>query len=106
MNWFILLAVLLVVGYFFILKSKSKTIKKCLSLLSLVFFLLIIFVFWSDKVIELSLFLPFVLGTLGIILGWLGIKGDLRISLIGLNLITLIIYFVLFFAATVGFQEP
>lgn len=106
MYWFILLAVFLIVGYYFVLKRKSKAIEKCFSLLSLVFFLLITSLFWSDKVIDISLFLPFVLGALGVILGWFGIKGDLRISLILLNLLALIMYSVLFFVATVGFQDP
>jgi len=104
MKWFVLLAVILLVGYYVVLKSKSKTIEKCLSLVSLILF--IISLLWSDKVIDMSLFLPFVLGVFGIMLGWFGIKGDLRISLVGLNVFALMFYAVAFFAATVGFQEP
>ncbi|WP_058949884.1 hypothetical protein [Oceanobacillus picturae] len=106
MHWFVLLAVLLIVSYYFILKSKSTTMKKCFSFLSLIFFLLIISVFWSDKVINISLILPFLLGISGIILGWFGIKSDLRISLIGLNILALVFYLIVFLMATVGFQEP
>jgi hypothetical protein len=106
MYWFVSLIALFIVGYYFVLKSKSAVIKKCFSLISLILFILIISVFWSDKVISISMVLPFVLGIFGIILGWFGIRGDLRISLIGLNLFALVIYSFLFLAATVGFQEP
>ncbi|KKE80744.1 MULTISPECIES: hypothetical protein [Bacillaceae] len=108
MVWIILLAIL-IVSYYFIIKSNSKITEKYFSLLSLVFAALTILPILSESfsfILKLSFFLPFVFGVLGIVLGWLGIKGDLRISLIGLNVLALGFYFIVFLMATVGFQEP
>lgn len=108
MTWIILIAVL-IVSYYFIAKSKSKIIEKVYSQLSLVFAALTILPVLSESfstILNFSLFLPFVFGVFGIVFGWLGIKGDLRISLIGLNILFLISYFIVFLMATVGFQEP
>ena len=106
MHWFVLFIVFIIVSYYFILKSNATTIEKSFSSLSFVFSLLIVSLFWSDKVINISLFSPFFLGFSGIIFGWMGIKGDVRVSLVLLNLFALILYAVLFFVASVGFKEP
>jgi|SRR5690625_22654 len=109
MMWLILL-VILIVGYYFIIKSKSKNVEKCFSLFSLVLFMLTTASFWNNKlfdfIIDISLFLPFVLGVLGVIFGWFGIKGNVRISLIGINILALFFYLIVFLMGTVGFQEP
>lgn len=108
MVWIILLAVL-IVSYYFIVKSNSKFIEKIFSLLSLVFTALTIIPFLSESfsfILELNFLLPFVFGMLGIILGWFGIKGDLRISLIGINVLILVFFLIVFLMVTVGFQEP
>jgi len=52
------------------------------------------------------LFLPFVLGMLGIIFGWAGIKGEVRISLLFINSLALIFYLFAFLIGTFGFKQP
>jgi hypothetical protein len=108
MAW-IILVVVLIVSYYFIVKNNSKITEKIFSLLSLVFAVLTIIPILSEVfsfVLNLSFFLPFVFGVLGIIFGWFGIKRDLRISLIGINVLALGFYLIVFLMATVGFQEP
>ena len=108
MVWVILLAIL-IIGYYFIIKRNAKITEKYFSLFSLIFAALAIIPILSESfsfVLRSSLFLPFVFGLLGIILGWFGMKGDLRISLIGLNSMVLVFYLIVFLMATVGFQEP
>lgn len=53
-----------------------------------------------------SLYLPFGLGILGILFAMVGVKGYVRLTLLGLNIIGLVGYLVIFIMATVGFQEP
>ncbi len=108
MVWIILLAVV-IVSYYFIVKSNSKIKDKIFSFLSLVFAVLTIIPILSEVfsfVLNMSLYLPFMFGVLGILFGWFGIKGDLRISLIGINVLVLGFYLFVFLMATVGFQEP
>ncbi|WP_337019195.1 hypothetical protein [Oceanobacillus massiliensis] len=108
MIWIVSLASL-IVSYYFIIKSNSQPVEKIFSLLSLIFVGLTILSFLSEFfsfIIKLSFYIPFGSGVLGIILGWFGIKGDLRISLIGLNVLTLGFYIFIFLMATVGFQGP
>lgn len=108
MIWIVLLAVL-IVSYYFIAKNKSKMIEKVFSQLSLVFGALTILPILSESfssILNFSLFLPIVFGMLGIVFGLLGIKGDLRISFIGLNVLGLVSYLIVFMMATVGFQQP
>jgi hypothetical protein len=109
MEWFFLL-VSLIVSYYFIIKAKSKNVEKSFSLLSLIMVMLMVSPLWSgrlfDYIIDISLFLPFVLGFLGIIFGWVGIKGGTRASFIVLNIMALLYYLIVFLMGTKGFQEP
>jgi len=59
-----------------------------------------------DYIIDISLFLPFVFGVLGIIFGWFGIKEGTRASFILINILALLFYFIVFLVGTIGFQEP
>jgi len=109
MIW-IYLALFLVLSYYFIIKSDSKTLQKFFSLLSGVFFILTISPLLSevifDFLIKISLFLPFVLGMLGIIFGWAGIKGEVRISLLFINSLAFLFYLLAFLMGTFGFKQP
>ncbi len=93
-----------------IIKTNSKPIEKCFSLLSQVFFIVTITLLWSDElfvfVINISLFFPFVFGVLGIIAGWFGIKGSVRISLLVINSLALAFYLIVFLIGTGGFRQP
>lgn len=109
MIW-IFLALFLVLSYYFIIKSDSKKLQKCFSLLSGVFFILTISPLWSEEIfgffIEISLLLPFVFSVLGIIFGWAGIKGEVRISLLFINSLAFIFYLFVFLLGTFGFKQP
>ena len=106
MIW-ICLALFLVLIYYII---NSKTLYKCFSFLSGVFFILTISPLLSEEIfdilIKISLFLPFVLGMLGIIFGWFGIKGEVRISLLFINSLAFIFYLFAFLIGTFGFKQP
>jgi|SRR5690625_252981 len=108
MEWITLLAIL-VVGYYIIKKSQAKVKEKCFSIFSLIF-LILAMPLWNDRlfdaVINISVFLPFVLGIFGIIWGSFGIKGNVRLSLIGLNVFAFAFYLIIFLMGTIGFQEP
>lgn len=101
MIW-ICLALFLVLIYSIIIRSNSnsKTIHKCFSFLSVTFFILTISPLLSEETfdffLKISLFLPFVLGMLGIIFGLAGIK-ELRISLLFINSLAFICYSIYFF---------
>ena len=109
MTWIFLL-VFLIVSYYFIIKAKSKNIEKSFSLLSLLMFMLMATPIWNERlfdyVIDISLFLPFVLGLLGIIFGWFGIKEGTGASFILMNILALLFYLIVFLMGTIGFQEP
>lgn len=59
-----------------------------------------------DLIIGPTLYLPFGLGIIGIIFAMFGVKGYVRLTLVGLNIFGLIGYLVIFIMATVGFQDP
>ncbi|GGH73424.1 hypothetical protein JOD43_000065 [Pullulanibacillus pueri] len=56
--------------------------------------------------ISIHSFFPFELNALGLILGWFGMKGNLRVALLILNLLSLFFHLFVFLMATYGFQEP
>lgn len=63
---------------------------------------------WNNVFFEFlyeSIYTPFVLGILGIISGFFGVK-DKRIILLVLNLSLLLVFGLLYFVAIIGFQEP
>lgn len=109
MTWLLLL-VFLIVSYYFVIKVKSKSIEKSFSLLSLLMFMLMATPIWNERlfdyIIDISLFLPFVFGLLGIIFGWFGIKEGTRASFILINILALLFYLIVFLMGTIGFQEP
>ncbi|MGN7408633.1 hypothetical protein [Sporosarcina sp. SAFN-010] len=109
MIWLLLLLYAIFI-YYFILKCDSKTSSTIFSLLSGIFLILTIAPLWSDKLftifINISAFFPFVLGALGIILGWFGIKGGVRGILLVTNILAIFFYLIVFLIGTVGFQEP
>lgn len=53
-----------------------------------------------------NLYLPFGVGILGFLFAMFGVKGYIRLTLLGLNIVGLVGYLVIFIMATVGFQEP
>lgn len=67
-------ALFLILIYSIVIKSNSKTLQKCFSFLSGVFFIITISPLLSEKIfnflIKISLFLPFVLGMLSAILNF------------------------------------
>ncbi|MFJ7973693.1 hypothetical protein [Psychrobacillus sp. NPDC096389] len=64
---------------------------------------------WSEAIfvfiIKLNSLLPFLFSVLGIIFGWVGIKGEVRIGLLFINSLALIFYLFLFLLGTFGFKE-
>lgn len=59
-----------------------------------------------NLIVAPNLYLPFGIGVLGLLFALFGVKGYIRLTLFGLNIIGLIGYLVIFLMATVGFQEP
>lgn len=96
--------------YYFVLKSDSKTSFKVFSLLSGGFLILTLTPMWSFSLfmifIDISPFLPFVIGTLGIIFGWFGVKEGVRGILLFTNILAMLFYLFVFLVGTFGFQQP
>lgn len=109
MTWIFLL-VFLIVSYYFVIKAKSKSMEKSFSYLSLLMFMLMVSPIWNERIfdyiVDISPFLPFVFGLLGIIFGWFGVKEGTRASFILINILALLFYLIIFLMGTVGFQEP
>lgn len=109
MIW-ILLLLYMVFGYYFVLKSDTKTSSKTFSLLSGALFILAIAPLWSASLFtiltDISLFLPFIIGILGIILGWFGVKEGVRGVLLFSNTFAILFYLFVFLIGIFGFQEP
>ncbi|MEK5184999.1 hypothetical protein [Solibacillus sp. FSL W7-1324] len=59
-----------------------------------------------NLIVAPNLYLPFGIGVLGLLFALFGVKGYIRLTLLGLNIIGLISYLIIFVMATVGFQEP
>lgn len=59
-----------------------------------------------NLIVAPNLYLPFGIGVLGLFFALFGVKGYIRLTLLGLNIIGLIGYLIIFVMATVGFQEP
>ena len=101
---------LLILACYCLIKSRATTREKWYSFASMIFLLLVISPIWYERLFDfmigVSLFLPFVLGMLGAIFGWQGIKGSVRWGLNGLNALALVFYTVVFLAGTIGFKEP
>lgn len=109
MIWLILIA-LIDVSYYILKANHTSWRERIFSFLSMYLAALTLAVQWNESLLlfigRISLYLPFIFGIAGVILGWLGLKGDVRISLSLINVLALGYYLVLFFVATVGFQEP
>ncbi|KHF39932.1 hypothetical protein [Halalkalibacter okhensis] len=90
--------------------------KRLFSLLSIIFFILSVVPLmaglaqWGNRILayilNISIYLPFVLGLVGLIFGLFGLKGKIRKSLIILNIIALSASLFLIFVAMYGFQQP
>ncbi|MFS0875234.1 hypothetical protein [Solibacillus isronensis] len=59
-----------------------------------------------NLIVAPNLYLPFGVGILGFLFAMFGVKGYIRLTLLGLNIVGLVGYLVIFIMATVGFQEP
>lgn len=59
-----------------------------------------------NLIVAPNLYLPFGLGVLGFLFAMFGVKGYIRLTLLGLNIVGLVGYLVIFIMAKVGFQEP
>lgn len=64
------------------------------------------YVYTPDFLFQISFFIPFILGGLGLIFAVLGIKGTTRMILVVLNLFILIVFIFVYIMAFYGFQEP
>ena len=109
MIW-VLLLLYTVFVYYFVLKSDSKTSSKVLSLFSGGFLILTITPMWSFSLfmifIDISPFIPFVIGILGIIFGWFGVKEGIRGILLFTNILAVLFYLFVFLIGKFGFQQP
>lgn len=91
-------------------------LKKSFSLLSAVFLLLTVFPVippfdkWGDKlfvfILEISIYLPFIFGVIGILFALVGVKGNIKITLVIANILGLFLFLIIFLMGTIGFQEP
>lgn len=91
-------------------------LKKLYSLLSAICFAFLVLPFALPSspggfdllvwLMDIHFYLPIVLGVAGIILGALGIKGNVRLYLVSFNSFGLAIYIVIVFTAIFGFKEP
>ena len=61
---------------------------------------------WFDLLLSVNFYFPIVLGVAGIVLGWLGVKGNVRLYLVLLNSLLLAFYIVVTLVAVYGFKEP
>ncbi len=109
MIWIFLL-LYTVFAYYFILKNPSNIRAKVNSLLSGAFILLIITPIWNfnlfTTLINISLFLPFGFGALGIVFGWFGVKEGIRGGLLFINVLAMLFYLFIMLIGTFGFQQP
>ncbi|WP_085505188.1 hypothetical protein [Thalassobacillus devorans] len=89
--------------------------KKYCSILSVSFFILAVFPLlaglteWGNALyvaaINISIFLPLILGVLGLIFALTGIKGKVKISLVLINVLGVLLSTFLVFIAMYGFQQ-
>ncbi|MCR8848286.1 hypothetical protein NQ095_07720 [Rossellomorea sp. SC111] len=89
--------------------------KKYYSILSGVFFIMATFPImagltkWGNElyktVLNASIFLPLILGVMGLIFALIGIKGKVKVSLVLLNVLGLTLSLFLVFVAMYGFQQ-
>ena len=59
-----------------------------------------------SALINISIFLPLLLGILGCVFALLGLKGSMRVSLILLNGLSILLILFVLFIAFFGFKEP
>lgn len=59
-----------------------------------------------DFLYDISIFTPLIIGVLGIISAFLGMKGPIRVILILLNSFSLLVFLFVISMAIFGFQEP
>lgn len=100
----------------YILMRRVILIKKTYSILSAIRFALMIlpFAFPSSPngfdlltfILDINFYLPLIIGIAGIVLGILGVKGNVRMYLVLFNICGLSIYVFITFAAIFGFKEP
>ncbi len=61
---------------------------------------------YFDFIFGISIYLPIILGVLGVFFGIIGVKGLLRICMVVANLYVLVFYALAIFAGIYGFQQP
>lgn len=109
MIW-ILLLLYMVFAYYFILKNDAKSSPKLFSLFSGAFLILTIAPLWSFSLfmvlIDISSFLPFIIGGFGILFGWFGVKEGVRGVLLFTNILAILCYLFVFLSGAFGFQAP
>ncbi|MBX0315998.1 hypothetical protein [Planococcus glaciei] len=59
-----------------------------------------------DLLLSVNFYFPMMLGAAGIVLGWLGVKGNVRFYLVLLNSLMFTFYILVTWVAVFGFQEP
>jgi len=57
-------------------------------------------------IMDINFYLPLIFGIAGIVLGLLGVKGNVRLYLVSFNACGLGIYIFITFTAIFGFREP
>lgn len=85
--------------------------KKIYSFLSVLSLIVMVFPFvagdeYFDFIFGMSIYLPIILGVLGVFFGIIGVKGLLRICIVVANLFVLVFYILVIFAGIYGFQQP
>ncbi|WKA52784.1 hypothetical protein QWY22_09600 [Planococcus liqunii] len=61
---------------------------------------------WFDLLLSVNFYFPMMLGAAGIVLGRLGVKGNVRFYLVLLNSLIFAFYIFVTLVAIYGFQEP
>lgn len=101
-----------VCNFYLLLHSKERFKTPCKSTLCII---RAIFNIDTDSDVELQpvcdfykfkFILSIYFGAIGIILGWFGIKGGVRGTLLVANILAIIFYLIVFLMGTVGFQQP
>lgn len=85
--------------------------KKIYSYLSVLFLILMISPLVAGDeyfvlILDISIFLPIILGVLGVFFGMLGVKGLIRVYIVVANLFVLVFYILITFIGIYGFQQP
>ena len=61
---------------------------------------------YFNFILNISIFLPLIWGTLGVFFGMIGVKGLVRVYIVVANLFVLSYYILITFIGIYGFQQP